>query len=266
MHSVPTFDYARSDVSRVYAAARALPDHALDEWRNAIIGIAGATRHPIRTILDAGCGTGRFSALLAEIFSARVLGIDPAPNMLEVARGNVADPRCSFTAGALEALPADDASIDVVFLSMVYHHVRDWPAAHREINRVLRPGGIVLVRTALRENLSDYLWSRFFPRALALDQKRLPSADDIVAELAQGGFSLVRHRAVEHRFSDDAPSYLAKIRLRGLSGLRLISDAEFEAGVEKLDQHLRLAPSDPRMFTEAMDLFCFAQTASPTSS
>jgi SAM-dependent methyltransferase len=259
MQPAASFDYDRAEVSRVYAAARTLPSQAWAVWRAAIGGIVPHANGPIRTIIDAGCGTGRFSATLAELFEARVVGLDPSEKMLAQARAGVVDPRCTFQSGSLEALPVEAGAADLVFLSMVYHHVRDWPAAHRELQRVLRPGGMILIRTSLREVLPRYLWSRFFPAALAIDEQRMPSAADITTQMTAAGFRAVEHRSVSHGFAEDARAYLAKIRLRGLSGLQMISDEEFARGLEALTHHLRTVPTDTSAFTEDMDLFCFVK-------
>jgi ubiquinone/menaquinone biosynthesis C-methylase UbiE len=253
------FDYDRCDVSATYAAARALTPRALDAWRAAIgVMLPAGWRKP-RLILDVGCGTGRFTPMLADIFDAEVLGIDPSQRMLAQAGEAVRIPRCAFRSGALEALPVEDRSADLVFLSMVFHHVRDWASAHRELQRVLRPGGFVLVRTALKESLEAYLWSRFFPAAVALDRARLPSADEVVTRMTAAGLSLVRHRSVSQRFADNAESYLGKIRLRGLSSFQLISDAEFTAGLDALERYLRTVPIDASAFAEDMNIFSFVK-------
>lgn len=260
MSAGPLFSYDQSEVSEVYAAARSLPAHALATWRAAIATIVPPNLGPTRSILDVGCGTGRFSSMLAQIFDADVVGVDPSEKMLGQAVATIDDPRCSFLTGAVEALPVFDRSVDLVFLSMVFHHVRDWTAAHRELRRVLRPGGVVVIRTGLKEALATHLWLKFFPTAHAIDLRRMPSADEVIAQMWLGEFRLVTHRTVSHRFADDAASYLEKMRLRGLSALRMISDAEFEHGLAALELYLRTVPTDASAFTEDMDLFCFVNS------
>lgn len=255
----PGFDFDASGMSAVYAAARGLAPDALEIWRREIAGLVAATGRRVTAGLDAGCGTGRFSALLAETFDIPILGFDPSPGMLGQARRAVSDPRCAFAAGSLEAIPAPEGTADLAFLSMVIHHVRDWNAVFAELRRVLLPGSLVVVRTAVRESLPRLRWARFFPGALALDLKRLPSRAEIVTRFATGGFAPSGRRAVTNIVAADAPAYLARIRLRGLSGLRLIGDAEFSAGLSALESHLRESPTSPADFTETMDLFSFTR-------
>lgn len=259
MSTSSVFDYEKSDVSQVYAAARALPPYTLAVWRAAISTIVPAGLGKIKVVLDVGCGTGRFSAILAQIFNATVIGLDPSERMLAQAKEIVSESRCSFLSGSLESLPVADRSVDLVFLSMVFHHVKDWEVAHQELRRALRPGGLVLVRTSLRETRT-HLWARFFPAAHAITVRTMPSANDVVAQMVAGGLVLVNHRTVAQRFAESARSYLEKIRLRGISSLQMISDEEFASGIAALERHLRSAAVDPSAFIEDMDLFCFVKT------
>lgn len=92
--------------------------------------------------LDAGCGTGRKSATLVAL-GYDVVGTDLTPAMLDHARANVAG--ATFLEGAFEALPVDDASVDLVVSSLAVCHVEDLAPVFAEFARVLRPGGLVVV-------------------------------------------------------------------------------------------------------------------------
>jgi trans-aconitate methyltransferase len=60
----------------------------LDFWMNVVSAHVKDQR--IKTILDLGCGTGRFSEALRARFEAEVIGIDPSKKMLEQARSQTA--------------------------------------------------------------------------------------------------------------------------------------------------------------------------------
>jgi SAM-dependent methyltransferase len=115
---------------------------------------------PGEWLLDAGCGGGRhcFGALDR---GARVAGVDLDRAALRVARAGIAERR--GRGGALQAdvfrLPFADARFDRVICSEVMEHVHDYPAAIRELVRVLRPGGTlaITIPTATTEWL--YLWA-----------------------------------------------------------------------------------------------------------
>jgi 2-polyprenyl-3-methyl-5-hydroxy-6-metoxy-1,4-benzoquinol methylase len=95
-----------------------------------------------RRVLDAGCGDGAL-ACAAAARGADVTGIDPDPAMLVAARSRAAAAgvQGNFLAGRVERLPFADASFDVVAAVAVLCFVPDAARAVREMARVLRPGG-----------------------------------------------------------------------------------------------------------------------------
>ena len=91
--------------------------------------------------LDVGCGTGRVTAMLSAL-GHRVVGVDPSEAMLERARAKGLD--ATFRSGSFDALPADDASFDLVTCALALTHVTDLGPPFRELARVLRPGGVLV--------------------------------------------------------------------------------------------------------------------------
>ena len=92
--------------------------------------------------LDAACGTGRLAARLAAR-GHRVIGVDSSTDMVEVARRRLPD--ADFRVGELEALPIEDASVDVVVCGLALSHARHLGPVFAEFARVLRPGGHVVI-------------------------------------------------------------------------------------------------------------------------
>lgn len=106
-----------------------------------------AALRPSERVLDVGCGTGVLTRLAAEAVgpSGHVVGIDPSPGMLGVARKNVVltNSLAEFKFAVIEHLPFEDGSFDVVLSSCMLHHL---PAelkreGLREVCRMLKPGG-----------------------------------------------------------------------------------------------------------------------------
>jgi ubiquinone/menaquinone biosynthesis C-methylase UbiE len=95
-------------------------------------------------VLDVGCGTGRLlRAVHVRWPAAALLGVDPAPRMVMEARRLL--PSATFFVAPAEQLPVPDASVDLVLSTVSFHHWSDQRAGIREIARVLRPGGRMLL-------------------------------------------------------------------------------------------------------------------------
>ena len=112
--------------------------------------IATAAIRPGMTVLDLGSGAGFDAFLAAERVgpTGRVLGVDMTPEMLALARRNAAargTANVEFREGRIEALPVEDASVDLVISNCVINLSVDKAAVFREIARVLKPGGKVCV-------------------------------------------------------------------------------------------------------------------------
>ena len=93
-------------------------------------------------VLDAACGTGRYAAYLAAHGHA-VVGVDQSPAMLDRARAKL--PAARFLEGRLTSLPLDDGTVDAAVCALALVHVPDLDGAFRELARVVRPGGRVLI-------------------------------------------------------------------------------------------------------------------------
>ncbi|TQK44356.1 methyltransferase family protein [Streptomyces sp. SLBN-118] len=111
-----------------------------------LVELSGA--RPGDKVLDVGCGTGYLTRLVAAavVPGGSAVGIDPSPTVIGYARSK-AGAACTHETGVAEALNAPDASFDVVVTSLAIHHIpaNVRPAALREMFRVLRPGGRLLL-------------------------------------------------------------------------------------------------------------------------
>jgi len=104
------------------------------------------------TVLDYGCGSGADAVLLAAR-GASVIGVDISPHLIEIARKRAAAYRfpIEFRAASAYDMGLPDASVDVVFSHAILHHL-DLPAARREIQRVLKPGGLLIILEPVRDS------------------------------------------------------------------------------------------------------------------
>jgi 2-polyprenyl-3-methyl-5-hydroxy-6-metoxy-1,4-benzoquinol methylase len=105
---------------------------------------------PGRRVLDAGCGIGYGSNMLAEAGAAEVHGVDIAEPVIEAAAQG-AGPGVTFATGDVAALDLDADSSDLVVCFEVIEHVEDTDAVLDELARVLAPGGLLLISSPNRD-------------------------------------------------------------------------------------------------------------------
>ncbi len=154
-----------SDVSGTYglelydaAEREGLPDAAVLASLGCGNPIAVAELREGETVLDLGSGGGIDVLLSARRVgpSGRAIGVDMTDEMLTLARRNAAEAGAAnveFRKGTIEALPLDDASVDVVISNCVINLASDKAAVFAEIARVLRPGGRVGVSDVVADDL-----------------------------------------------------------------------------------------------------------------
>lgn len=187
---------------------------------------------PGETVLDLGSGAGfdAFQAAREVGETGRVIGVDMTPEMLDRARRNadaVGATNTEFRPGLIEALPVDDASVDVVISNCVINLVPDKAAVYREVARVLRPGGRIVV--------SD----------IVLDAPLPPLVADSVAALT----GCVAGAALRK-------DYLEMVSAAGLVDVEVLKDGGFGELVEDL------VPAELRQQAEAagIDVHAVART------
>ena len=101
-----------------------------------------------RSVVDAGCGSGRYLLHALERGAARVTGVDLSPQMLARAGAELGlrtrAAEVALTQGSLTALPIPDGAADLTICGLVLGHLEQLEPALAELRRVTRPGGMVL--------------------------------------------------------------------------------------------------------------------------
>jgi SAM-dependent methyltransferase len=105
--------------------------------------VGEARPQPADAMLDVACGPGFVVGAFAPLV-AHATGIDVTPAMIEIAR-RVDAPNADFRVGDVRTMPFADASFDIVTCRYAFHHLESPFAVMREMARVCRPGGRVLV-------------------------------------------------------------------------------------------------------------------------
>src|SRR5262245_10421557 len=172
---------------------------------------------PGQRALDVGCGVGFDASLLAELVGpgGHVVGIDASATMVERAMAHFASSGLplEFRTADAQALPFDDGSFDVVWTERVLVHVADPAAVVREMLRVVRPGGRMVIAEA------DY-------HSYMIDSFDLEVARQIVARHA----SVLRHPDIGRRVRRlclDAGA----TKVRVLPEVNLLFDLDMAQGV-----------------------------------
>jgi len=140
------------------------------------------------SILDIGCGTGRLLRKAAKRWpAARLTGVDPAEGMVKEARRLT--PQAQFLVNPAESIPLPDASVDLVFSTLSFHHWQDQAQGVKQVARLLHPGGIFV--------LVDLLPPLGLDRIFQHGRKVHPSA--VSGMFAQAGLNVeAQRRAVGH--------------------------------------------------------------------
>ena len=182
-HDVEIFDRWGSTYERSWMQQR-----LFDPIHSAVLHQAESRFKPA-SVLDIGCGSGRLLRKVHDYWpEAHLSGVDPAQGMLEVARQLT--PEARFFMGSGEALPLEDASVDLALSTISFHHWQDQAAGLREVARVLRPGGSFL--------LADFT----FPTWLVwlIPHARFHSAAQMRALFEQAGLDVQAQPAPVSRF------------------------------------------------------------------
>ena len=152
---------------------------------------------PGETVIEVGAGTGNFLSLFAPVAS-RLVACDLTPGMLRVARER--NPRMLLVAADGRRLPFDDGSIELVTSAHAMHHIPEPVPVLREMRRVTRPEGRVLVvdiaapEDPLEASRADEVMKIRDP-----SHASSPTLGALRDALTQAGLEIVEERVVDRR-------------------------------------------------------------------
>ena len=232
---MPRADY-EGWMAGAYDEGRRLAPEALAAWGEAARPYLGAAGDG--AVVDLGAGTGRFSGELARWSGGEVVAVEPTEAMAALARAKRQRGVRVLRARA-EHLPLATGRARAVWLSQVLHHIDDLPAAAREVARVVRAGGHLLLRGELRDEqgapesgvtLTIY---RYFPEADRV-ARTFPSRTRVMGTLGAAGFAVVRVTQVAQATAGSLQAFHDRLATRADSTLAAMDDGAFAAGLARL--------------------------------
>jgi len=146
---------------------------------------------PPMVIADLGAGEGAFALLLAER-AKKVIAVDSSQKMIEVGREQALRhdvKNIDFRLGDMEELPIRDARVDLVFFSQSLHHALHPERAVAEANRILRPGGRIVILDLAKHRFEE-------ARELYADERLGFSEAELESMLEEAGFTGIQTSVV----------------------------------------------------------------------
>jgi SAM-dependent methyltransferase len=154
-----------------------------------------------------------------------------------------------------EAIPLSSGSVDMIFMSMSFHHFSEPDLATLQCRRVLRPNGQVFVRTGTREQIDAYPYVPFFPSSRSILQEVLPDRGELREVFEAAGFHMLASQVVTQTIAPDWTSYAAKLAAGGDSVLARLSRPEIDDGLAAL--RTRATQEADCAVVEPIDLLVF---------
>ena len=136
---------------------------------------------------------------------------------------------------------------------MVIHHVPDLDACARELRRVVKPAGLVFIRNTFSGRLEGIRHYEFFPSARAIDEARLPTVERVRAAFEASGFAMEALDTLEQAIDPSLAAHYERLQRRALSSFELITDTEFEQGLQLMRAAVDLEAT-PTPVLEKIDL------------
>jgi SAM-dependent methyltransferase len=223
-----------SDVAQIYIHGRKMTRSEISTWTNVLKGQLN-NLPSTKCILDLGSGTGRFSPTLAEQCRAMVIGVEPSSGMRAVAQEVSQHPNVRYVGGQAEAIPLASNSCDAAFLFLSMHHFTDLLTASREIARVVRVNGAIVIRTEFSDRPHMTYWHGLIPRGAEIDRGLYPAFVDVSSALHSAGIVIEEVRLVPYLASSSLRAYISRLPLLSISALRILGKAEVEYRLSQFD-------------------------------
>lgn len=193
--------------------------------------------------LDVGCGTCRYLIPLKKrVNSVDVTGLDISSGMLKRAKSKWQ--KCNLVRCDALLLPFRNSLFDNAIVIWTLHTFTSLRETLKEINRVLKDGCRVLIKTVTRDSLGKEVWSIHFPGFKEVEEIRLLSVYMLSQLLQDVGFKIVRKIPIEEEISLTANKidrFVEKARYRHVSTFAYYSQRELDEAIKIFRANLKMA-------------------------
>lgn len=119
-----------------------------DKLEFELIDLTGISNPKDWKVLDLGCGSGIQMEFLAKRFHQikSLTGVDSSENLVNLARSNTKDRRCSYVVSDMHKLPLDNEYFDFIYSRYAIHYSSNISTILAELDRALKPGGTIYLQ------------------------------------------------------------------------------------------------------------------------
>lgn len=233
-------DFHAQENRKTYATRSADP-----AWREMVEKLADLRG---KTAVDLGCGGGIYSRELVELGASSVVGVDFSASNLAGAKENCADlPMIQFQQGDAYATGLPAQTVDFVLERALIHHLDSLPRNFKEVHRILRSDGLLLVQDRTMEDvlqppspthLRGYFFAQF-PKLVDVEKKRRVADTAVREALQNAGFAQIFSRTFweVRRSYAHRDEFVQDVRGRyGRSLLHELNDQEIDQLTQQLTQ------------------------------
>jgi SAM-dependent methyltransferase len=228
-----------------FLAHRNIPSAALKQWTRQIKSLANRMGLPTVSLLDIGCGTGRFTLPFAEVLKEstrmsaggncdlKVVGLDEDEGMLAEAVAQARRRGLDNVTFVCEPFgqSSDPESCDIAFISEVLQVVECRVRFFSHLSRVVRNNGFAVFRFPSHADLNDLEMLTTFG-VLQAEKERTLDVDELLNLLAFHGFAFRYQERIDESKDYAKDDYYEMLAQKPFSILRILPDAEFASRLE----------------------------------
>lgn len=137
-------------------------------WRNKIINYISSNDIKAKDIVDLASGTGDMTKVLIKLEPDKIYSFDISPKMLDIQRDKILDERVQIEVADSENMPLKSGTIDILTIAFGVRNFESLEKSLKEINRVLRPNGRLIVlemfKPEKRNPFFEFYFTKIMPR------------------------------------------------------------------------------------------------------